>query len=461
MRPLALLRGARVRRIDAPSADLFAFTLASSGYKGVLIVSLRRGAHGVGLLATRPHGQPANAFTLKLRKEIEGARVDDLARIAPHVVELRVTRTDGKKRVVFELGAEPELVLLDAEDQVLATLHARKRASPYEVGAAHGREIVWDDTLEALELIGSSLLHSAGETLLAASRDALQRGLRAAKKRLERKRVAIAAEAARVERAPKLRADATLLLANLAQVPRGASSARVLDYTQDPAAWIELALDPALDTRAQAEAWFRLAKRFDRGARISAERLVIADRECDELAQLQEALARASDERAIEALAQQARRFGVHLQESADAQPTTRSQQHKRLPYRELRGDRERPILVGRGAAANDELTLKHARPHDLWLHARDTAGAHVIVPLSRDEACPPELLRDAALLAAHFSGHRGESMVDVTYVARRYIRKPRGAAAGSVNVEREKVFRLQLDQARLAQLLASELPNT
>ena len=67
-----------------------------------------------------------------------------------------------------------------------------------------------------------------------------------------------------------------------------------------------------------------------------------------------------------------------------------------------------------------------HARPHDLWLHARDDAGAHVVVPLERGEACPSELLCDAATLAAHFSQARGQARVDVTYVERRYVRKPR-----------------------------------
>ena len=49
----------------------------------------------------------------------------------------------------------------------------------------------------------------------------------------------------------------------------------------------------------------------------------------------------------------------------------------------------DRAILVGRGAADNDALTLHVGRPHDLWLHARGVTGAHVIVPLRRDEPCP------------------------------------------------------------------------
>jgi predicted ribosome quality control (RQC) complex YloA/Tae2 family protein len=80
-----------------------------------------------------------------------------------------------------------------------------------------------------------------------------------------------------------------------------------------------------------------------------------------------------------------------------------------------------------------------------------------VVVPLERGEACPPELLCDAATLAAHFSSARGELRVDVSYVERRYVQKPRRAPAGLVRLVRERVLRLELEPARLARLLAAE----
>jgi len=114
-------------------------------------------------------------------------------------------------------------------------------------------------------------------------------------------------------------------------------------------------------------------------------------------------------------------------------------------------------VLVGRGASDNDELTLHVARPHDLWLHAKGQPGAHVVVRLTKGHEAPAELLVDAAHLAAHFSDARGEAVVDVTYVSRRYVRKRRGSPPGQVQVDREKVLVLRVDGARLASLLARE----
>jgi predicted ribosome quality control (RQC) complex YloA/Tae2 family protein len=128
-----------------------------------------------------------------------------------------------------------------------------------------------------------------------------------------------------------------------------------------------------------------------------------------------------------------------------------------RPPYRLFHGASGARILVGRGAAHNDELTFHVARPHDLWLHAKGQAGAHVVVPLDKGGSCPADLLVEAAHLAAHFSGAREETLAEVQYAPRRYLRKPRGSAPGLVVVDREKVMLLRRDPGVLARLLQQE----
>ena len=128
-----------------------------------------------------------------------------------------------------------------------------------------------------------------------------------------------------------------------------------------------------------------------------------------------------------------------------------------RQPYRSFVGHAGARILVGRGGADNDALTLHVARPHDLWLHAKGRAGAHVIVPLEKGRDCPAELLVDAAHLAAHFSDAREETVVEVQHTPRRHLRKPKGSAPGFVLTPREKVIVLRVDRARIAELVASE----
>jgi predicted ribosome quality control (RQC) complex YloA/Tae2 family protein len=94
-------------------------------------------------------------------------------------------------------------------------------------------------------------------------------------------------------------------------------------------------------------------------------------------------------------------------------------------------------ILVGRGAAENDELTFGVAKPCDVWLHVAGPAGSHVVVRNpERLEEVPRGVLQRAAELAAWHSkarGARGKIEVHVCRVAD--VRKPRGFAAGKVQL--------------------------
>ncbi|MGI8497244.1 MAG: NFACT RNA binding domain-containing protein [Gemmatimonadaceae bacterium] len=111
------------------------------------------------------------------------------------------------------------------------------------------------------------------------------------------------------------------------------------------------------------------------------------------------------------------------------------------LPYRSYRSSGGLDIWVGRGAASNDELTFRTAAPEDVWLHARDASGAHVVLRWQHDDPPPARDLQQAAQLAAWHSRSRGSAVVPVDWTRRKYVRKPRGAAAGLVLLSRSKTL--------------------
>jgi predicted ribosome quality control (RQC) complex YloA/Tae2 family protein len=92
-------------------------------------------------------------------------------------------------------------------------------------------------------------------------------------------------------------------------------------------------------------------------------------------------------------------------------------------------------ILVGRSSAANDALTFKVARSSDLWLHAADYPGSHVVVRNPARADLPYRTIVEAAQLAAFFSEARGDATVEVRYTPRKFVSKPRGAAPGLVRI--------------------------
>jgi hypothetical protein len=108
-----------------------------------------------------------------------------------------------------------------------------------------------------------------------------------------------------------------------------------------------------------------------------------------------------------------------------------------RLPYKSYRTSGGIHVLVGRGARANDELTYDIAKPDDVWLHARDVTGAHVVMRWSQEGAPPTRDLHEAAALAAWYSRARGSVVVPVDWTRRRHVRRARGGPPGRAMVER------------------------
>ncbi len=98
-------------------------------------------------------------------------------------------------------------------------------------------------------------------------------------------------------------------------------------------------------------------------------------------------------------------------------------------------------ILVGRNAEANDKLTLKYSYKEDLWLHAKDVAGSHVLIKYQSGKIFPKEVIEYAAGLAAYNSKRKNESLCPVAFTQKKFVRKRKGDPAGMVVVEKEEVI--------------------
>ena len=96
-------------------------------------------------------------------------------------------------------------------------------------------------------------------------------------------------------------------------------------------------------------------------------------------------------------------------------------------------------IYVGKNARNNDELTLKFAHKDDLWLHAKGVSGSHVVIKHKQVQHFPEPIIQIAAAIAAYYSSASGSEWVPVIYTPKKYVRKPKGAHAGQVSVEREE----------------------
>jgi predicted ribosome quality control (RQC) complex YloA/Tae2 family protein len=268
---------------------------------------------------------------------------------------------------------------------------------------------------------------------------ALSQRMEALHRRADRLREEQAGASAEAER---LRRQADLLLAQLHRVERGAGQAVLDDFAGGT---VEVELDTTRSPAENAARMYDTARRRDRAAGRIPGLLTAGETEHTRLERMVERV------RAGLCTPEELARIQTHQRSATRATGPA-------LPYREYRTTGGLEVRVGRGSRANDELTFRHSRPNDVWLHARDVAGAHVILRWDRaDENPPASALVEAAVLAALFSRARTSGTVAVDWTRRKHVRKPRKAAPGLVIPERVKTVFVEPDAA-LEESLRAEL---
>ena len=95
-------------------------------------------------------------------------------------------------------------------------------------------------------------------------------------------------------------------------------------------------------------------------------------------------------------------------------------------------------IWVGRNSRQNEQVTFKSANPQDIWLHARDVPGSHVVIR-NDGRRITEELIAEAAAVAAHFSRLRDETSARVDYTRVKYVKAIKGAGPGMVTYRNER----------------------
>ena len=399
------------------------------------------------------HTGPPGPFPQQVQAELLGARLHRVSavrgdRIA--LLEFRQTPSGEPRSLLIELfGPHSNLYLLGPQDHVLGWLvapHQPKDGSaprialgrPWQApggqapGGSHapfeeafplpdreapqeGAPASW--RVEALlePIADAKRIEEERKTLLSR----LQRKLSSARsklKGLEKRRTA-------ADQMERVRQDGELLKASLGQWKRGDRSIEVQDWFVPEAPLRKLPLDPKLDPNGNVKKVFARYKKLQRSAQhVGAE----IEAQTERIAELESWLARAEPCEDPAALEQEAIAARI-LDPRQVADVRKKKAPTQRLPYRSFYADDGTEIRVGRNARDNDELTLRHARGSDLWLHTADAPGSHVILKVQRHQSPSDEAVLDAATLAVHFSPLKNAGKANVHVVHQKRVQKPKG----------------------------------
>jgi predicted ribosome quality control (RQC) complex YloA/Tae2 family protein len=457
----AVLPGARVDRVVPGKDNGLYVVLHKRNRNLVLLLSPDRSLPRIHLVSRRPAGAATPAgFVLSLRKHLTGSRLQHIGIVNnDRVVEMGFSRDGMTYALIFELtGSGANLLLTDGArtivsvhrpvppgDRVLRPLlpglaysppeqaqHAVSRSRP-----AARREMPLQKG-EGSTPVNSAAeawyAHTAAEQEVSSLRRQLASAVRKASARTERRRAAVASDIAAAEQGDDLRAAGELLLANKHRIAKGQERAELAGF--DGRA-VSIALDPSRSPVENAERYFRRYKKAKSGLAILRERYAESLGEAAFLNEAQEDLMSANGRDDLlsvrSLLMQRGYMRGPSGKPAGAGAPAP--------PYRAI--DHEGwQIVVGKSAAGNDHITTKLARPDDLWLHAEGMPGSHVLVRNPEKRDVPEGVLRKAASLAAYYSKGRNSSKVAVAYTSAKYVKKPRGAAPGTVTLaERRTVM--------------------
>jgi predicted ribosome quality control (RQC) complex YloA/Tae2 family protein len=221
-----------------------------------------------------------------------------------------------------------------------------------------------------------------------------------------------------------------LLLANTENATREADRLFVTDYFDAAAPVIAIEGDKNKAITEIAEEYFR------RYAKARNGRQIIVDRIAKTEAAIQTAEAKLVQiDAAIEAGDLES--ISLLLEPPKKTAPVGRKKKQENAfkGARRFRSSDDFEILVGKKAADNDYLTFRIARSLDLWMHAADYPGSHVVIRNPNRKEIPNRTLIEAAQLAAFYSSGNKQPKAAVHYTLKKFVNKPRRASVGLVSL--------------------------
>ena len=241
------------------------------------------------------------------------------------------------------------------------------------------------------------------------------------------------------ENAEEFRQKGELLTTFLHQVPNDQDQV-VLDnyYTNQP---ITISLDKALTPNQNAQKYFKRYQKLKEAVKYLTELIeetkatilylesvetVLNQAGLDEIAEIREEL----------------------IQTGFIRRRQREKIQKRKKPEKYLASDGKTIILVGRNNLQNEELTFKIARKEELWFHAKNIPGSHVVISGNLNPS--DEVKTDAAELAAYYSKGRLSNLVQVDMIEVKKLNKPTGGKPGFVTYTGQKTLRVTPDSEKI-----------
>ena len=227
-----------------------------------------------------------------------------------------------------------------------------------------------------------------------------------------------------------------LLLANIALAKREGDKVFVTDFYDENTPTVEIKVEEHIPLTEAAEKFFKRYTKARNANEEVAKRLKVVEAELSDFYEQKQRLEKAIEEKD--------EGFFAEIADEKSEKSRISSKEKQTADFKGARqyfSSEDFEILVGKKAKDNDYLTFRVAKSLDLWLHAADYPGSHVIVKNPNRAEIPPKTLLEAAQIAAFFSQAGSQTKVAVHYTQKKFVGKPKGATAGLVSLSSFKTI--------------------
>lgn len=261
---------------------------------------------------------------------------------------------------------------------------------------------------------------------------------------IKQKIVKIETDLKTMEKAKEEEKFGHLLMANLFQIPQGASKVTLDDLFNPSGLEITIPLRTHKRPIDNAKDYLKQSQKAKRSAPILGHRLKETKQKVREIQKNLKHLKTLDETTDLFAFRKELERANLIKKRKSNHLKAKKVFGKQKFHPRQYQTSDGWIVLVGRNRKENDQLT-KSSSKKDIFLHAHGCPGSHVILKHQNNSNSPSYIaIEEAARLAAYWSKARGSKVVPVNYTEIRYVQKPRGAPPGIVNIRNEKTVFVQ-----------------
>ena len=266
-------------------------------------------------------------------------------------------------------------------------------------------------------------------------------------KRLTKKMQILLDDIEEAKDAEKYRDEGELIKANIYLLKKGDTKVKLADYSTYPPTEKEISLDPTKTPQQNAAVRFKKYSKLKAGRIHAAEQLELAKSELEYIERVKFSLDRADGETEIAEIRAELE-SGGYIRSS----PSKKPQKNKKPKPDIYVTSGGYTVYCGKNNIQNEFVTFKLASKDDIWFHAKNIPGSHVLLVTNGEEP-PAQDYTEAAMIAAVNSSAKGNAAVEIDYTKASNVKKPGGSRIGFVIYKTNYSTTVQRDELKAKSL--------